>query len=94
MSEKHLLISSTSMYLIQLIFKGFSAFFVGITAALIFHTIFNYSVFGFVFIGVIFAGLVLKFLGQSTLLRIFLFDLAFLFLLLLLKFYIKLAPNI
>jgi hypothetical protein len=93
MSAEYPLVKSPSTYMLGLVFKGFSAFFVGVTASLIFHTFFNYSTFGFVFIGVVFSGLVLKFLGKSTVLKVFLFDVAFLFLLLLLKTYITLAPN-
>lgn len=82
-----------SLYLFKTLFKVLSAFFVGTVAALVFHVFFNYGTFGFVFIGVVFAGFVLKFLSKSTFLKVFLFDVAFLFLLLLLKTYITLAPN-
>ncbi len=87
------LLKSPSLYFMKILFKLFSAFLVGTVAALIFHVFFNYGTFGFVFIGVVFAGFVLKFLGKSSFLKVFLFDVAFLFLLLLLKTYITLAPN-
>lgn len=87
-------LQTPSYYLLKLVFKAFSAFFVGLTAALIFHVFLNYSTFGFVFIGVVFSGLVLKFLGKASILKVFLFDVAFLFLLVLLKTYITLAPNL
>lgn len=86
-------VKSPSLSLLRIVFKGFSAFFVGTTAALVFHVFFNYRTFGFVFVGVVFAGLTLKFLRKSNFVKVFLFDVAFLFLLLLLKTYITLAPN-
>ncbi len=93
MSYQPSFFETPSLYLIQLIFKSLSAFLIGAIAALIFHTFFGYSTFGFVFIGVVFSGLVLKFIGKSSLLKVFLFDVAFLFLLILLKAYITLAPE-
>lgn len=93
MSGANEIIRSPSGYLLKLIFKVFSAFLVGTVAALIFNVFFNYGTFGFVFVGVVFSGFVLKFLSKSGFLKIFLFDVAFLFLLLLLKTYITLAPN-
>ncbi len=93
MSSAREFTKTPSLFFFRLIFKGVSAFFVGVTAALVFHVFFNYRTFGFVFVGVVFSGLVLKFLGKSSLLKVFLFDVAFIFLLLLLKTYITLAPN-
>lgn len=94
MSNVNEFMRTPSFYLLRMLFKGASAFFVGLTAALIFHVILNYSTFGFVFIGVVFSGLVLKFIAKATMVRVFLFDVAFLFLLVLLKTYITLAPNV
>lgn len=94
MSSRSELFETPSLLFIHVIFKSLSAFCVGIIMALICHTFFGYSTFGFVFIGVVFAGLVLKFIGKSSLLKVFLFDVSFLFLLILLKAYITLAPLI
>lgn len=86
-------IKSPSRYLIHIFLKSFSAFLVGITASLVFHVFVGYGTFGFVFIGVVFAGLVLKFLSKASLVKVLVFDLAFIFILLLLKMYISLAPS-
>lgn len=94
MSLRNQLAETPSLLLIHIFFKALSAFLVGILMALIFHTFFGYSTFGFVFVGVVFAGLVLKFIGKSSLLKVFLFDVAFIFVLILLKAYIALAPDI
>ncbi len=94
MSLENQFSQTPSLLLLHLFFKAVSAFLVGIIMALIFHTFFDYSTFGFVFVGVVFAGLVLKFIGKSSLLTVFLFDVAFIFVLILLKAYIALAPDI
>lgn len=84
---------SPGIYILYFLLKVTSAFFVGITAALVFYKILGYSTFGFVFVGVVFSGLTLKLIGQAGLIKVLVFDLAFVFFLLVLKMYIHLAPN-
>ena len=92
--EGHSFFKSPSIYLLYFFLKFISAFFVGITAALVFYKIIGYSTFGFVFVGIVFSGLTLKLIRKAGLIKILIFDLAFVFLLLVLKMYINLAPSV
>lgn len=94
MHDTELIKESPSLFLFVYIFKCITAFIVGTTATLVFHTFLGYGTFGFVFIGVVFAGLVLKIISKYTFTKVFLFNAAFLFLLLLLRTYITVAPNL
>jgi hypothetical protein len=94
MDDTQLMKESPSLYMLTFIFKCLTAFIVGTTATLVFHTFLRYGTFGFVFIGVVFAGIVLKIISKYTFMKVFLFNAAFLFLLLLLKTYITVAPNL
>lgn len=79
---------------LHLLVKSLSAFFVGFVISLVGRQLMGYESFGFIFVGVVFAGLFLKTFGRSSLMKVFIFDAFFIFLLLLLGMYINLAPKL
>lgn len=79
---------------LQIIVKSFSALFVGVVASLVGRVFIGYETFGFVLVGVVFAGFFLKIFRHANLLKVIIFDLSFIFFLLLLDMYINLGPTI
>lgn len=80
--------------IIHILVKSLSAFFIGFVITLVARQLLGYDTFGFVFVGVVFAGLFLKVFGRSSLMKVFIFDTFFIFMLLLLGMYINLAPKL